>query len=344
MAAPWSPHHLRLHRQLLRDPALLPRGAGLLVAVSGGQDSMALVALLDDLRRLHGWRLALWHGDHCWRTESAQQARELAAWAEAWQLPLTIDTWSRPQAGEAAARHWRYGRLAERARQGGATQVVTGHTASDRAETTLLNLARGSHSRGLGSLPARRPLGSGGLELVRPLLDFSRRDTAAICELLGLPVWLDPSNTQPQFSRNRIRREVLPVLEALHPGAERRISALTARLEADCRGQDELLELALEPLRLPAPDGAAASAAQGLDRTGLLGLQPANQRRLLQHWLRLQHQGPLPARQLDDLLSRLQGGRGPGQLLLTDGWRLRWQRSTLWLQQDTPPVCDEPIA
>jgi len=68
MAEPWSPLHLRLHRQLLQKPDLLPAGAPLLVAVSGGQDSMALLALLRDLRRLHHWSLQLWHGDHGWRS------------------------------------------------------------------------------------------------------------------------------------------------------------------------------------------------------------------------------------------------------------------------------------
>ena len=344
MAAPWSPHHLRLHRQLLAEPDLLPRGAVLLVALSGGQDSMALVGLLHDLRRLHGWQLELWHGDHRWRADSGQQARELAAWATSRQLPLTIDTWSRPRTGEAAAREWRYTRLAARARQSGASHVLTGHTASDRAETTLLNLARGSHSRGLGSLPARRPLGSDSLQLVRPLLGFSRRDTAIICDQLGLPVWLDPSNSEPRFSRNRIRLDVLPVLEELHPGAERRISALAGRLAAEQRGRDELLELALQPLRRPAPQEAGATATSGLDRPGLLQLQPANQRLLLQHWLCQQGPGPQPAHQLDVLLGRLRGSGGQGMLQLAGGWRLLWQRSTLWLQPHHSPICDEPIA
>ena len=75
----WSPDHLRLHRHLRRHPELLPEGATLLLAVSGGQDSMAMLALLLDLQRLHQWHLQLWHGDHRWRPESGRQAAELAA-------------------------------------------------------------------------------------------------------------------------------------------------------------------------------------------------------------------------------------------------------------------------
>ena len=100
MAERWSPLHLRLHRHLLRQPALLPQSARLLVAVSGGQDSMALVALLQDLKRLHHWELQLWHGDHRWRPESSQQATELAAWAEHQGLPIAVTGGQLPAAAK----------------------------------------------------------------------------------------------------------------------------------------------------------------------------------------------------------------------------------------------------
>ena len=180
MAERWSPHHLRLHRHLLRKPALLPQGVGVLAALSGGQDSMALVALLRDLKRLHHWNLHLWHGNHQWRPESGRQASELEAWAQNQGLALSIDRWAAPIHREAAARDWRYSCLIERARALKASHVVTAHTASDRAETLLLHLARGSHRRGLASLRGQRELGEG-LQLVRPLLIFSRQDTAQIC-------------------------------------------------------------------------------------------------------------------------------------------------------------------
>jgi len=333
MAEPWSADHLRLHRRLRQRPELLPEGATLLLALSGGQDSMALLALLRDLRRLHHWSLQLWHGDHGWRTESGAQADALAAWAQAQGVPLWRERWGQPQPGEAAARLWRYERLAERARTLGASRVVTGHTASDRAETLLLQLARGSHRWGSGPR-ALRPLVEG-IQLARPLLLFSRTDTARLCRTLQLPVWHDRSNEDPRFSRNRIRAEVLPVLEALHPGASGRLSALGERWEQEEEAELELQHLALAGLLLP---GDTARDAPGLDRPGLMALATANRRRLLQLWLRQQGQPALPARQLEELLQRLEPRQGPGRLPLAGGGGLHWDRRGLWLAAaDQPP-------
>jgi tRNA(Ile)-lysidine synthase len=331
---PWSPEHQRLHRWLRRQPGLLPAGAPLLLAVSGGQDSMALTALLLGLRRLHGWRLHLWHGDHGWRPESAAQAAGLAAWAEAQGLELRIGRASRAPAGEAEARAWRYQALAEEAGRRGCAHVVTGHTASDRAETVLLNLARGSHRQGLTTPRSSRALhgGPGAPMLVRPLLRFSRDDTARLCRTLGLPVWPDACNDDPRFARNRVRAEVLPVLEALHPGAAQRISALAERWgrERDC--EEQLLALALQGLGR----GVAPPAQAALARRELTALAPANQARLLQHWLR-EHTGrPLASEELADLVARLPPERGNGRMDLAKGWRLCWEPSTLVLIPANP--------
>ena len=87
--------------------------------------------------------------------------------------------------------------------------VLTGHTSSDRAETLLLNLARGTDLAGLSSMRQCRPISKDhphkNVQLIRPLLGFSREDTALICSELGLPIWLDPANSNPDFSRNRVR-------------------------------------------------------------------------------------------------------------------------------------------
>ena len=322
MAERWSPHHLRLHRWLLHQPELLPRGARLLLAVSGGQDSMALLGLLRDLQRLHHWQLLLWHGNHRLRPEADQQADALAGWAQEQDLTIQVDRWNEPRADEAGARAWRYAALEAAARSHHASHVVTGHTASDRAETLLLQLARGSHRRGLASLRPSRPL-TAQVQLVRPLLLFSRAETARITAELNLPVWLDGSNGDPRYSRNRVRLEVLPVLEQLHPGAGRRISGVAERLAQEHDSQQELLELAL--------GGLCTGGA--LQRRGLMTLRPANRRLLLQAWLEQQGHPSLPADQLQGLLERLTPERGPGRAALSGGTTLHWDRELIRLEQ-----------
>jgi tRNA(Ile)-lysidine synthase len=211
--------------------------------------------------------------------------------------------------------------------------VVTGHTADDRAETVLLHLARGSHRRGPSSLRASRPLAEvpGAPRLCRPLLPFSRSDTLRICRQLDLPIWEDTSNADPRFSRNRVRAEVLPVLESLHPGAARRIAAQAERLAEEDDAQDELLQLALTALALPSTPAATAAGLERLSRAPLAALSRANRRRLLHRWLSERLGRPLSAAVLDDLAARLEAGGAPGRLALPDRWRLAWDRGTLTL-------------
>ena len=319
----WTSWHDRLHRRLLQQPQLLPQGNPLLLAVSGGQDSMALLALLQDLAPLHGWRLSLWHGDHRWHDGSRQIAAELSVWSQQRQLPLHVEqAFPEQVASEKTARQWRYERLEQRAREAGA-DVVTGHTASDRAETMLLQLARGSDLAGLAALPSIRSLTPEGPRLRRPLLHLQRHDTLQICRDLALPIWEDPSNQSPDFARNRVRQEVLPVLEELHPGCSQRISDLAERVSQVRDSQTELGQMALEILQTPA----------GLDRRGLGALSPATRRLLLAQWLQQQGVPPLPAAQLEQLSQRLHKGAPSGSADCAGGWQLSWKGGELVLQQ-----------
>ena len=321
MAPRWSADHLRLHQQLLRQPLLLPQGARLLLAVSGGQDSMALAGLLLDLKRLHHWCLHIWHGNHRWRQEANQQAEQLLQWAESQEIESHCDSWQTPIHTEAAAREWRYSCLEKQAKALACSHVLTAHTATDRSETVLLHLARGSHRKGLASLSSARTLVEN-ITLVRPLLCFSRSDTSRICAELGLPIWLDPSNTDPRFSRNRIRAEVLPVLEQLHPGASRRIAAMAERFEAEEESQQQLLDLALQTL---------LGADQKLKRRELMAIGQVNRELLLLNWLQRQGVEPLGVEQLNQLWPQLEISRGANQMELAKQQVLSWNKNYLWL-------------
>lgn len=329
---PWLTWHDRLHRQLLRKPQLLPEGSTLLLAISGGQDSMALLGLLRDLCRRHRWTLQLWHGDHGWHPGSASIAEELAQWCQSQQLPLLISTGTRSSTGsEAKARQWRYAQLHQVCQQlnlnntcNQCRTVVTGHTASDRSESLLLQLSRGTDLAGLGNLRWERALdaeAADDIRLVRPLLHFSREETAAICQSLQLPIWLDPSNNTPHFDRNRIRQEVLPVLEALHPGCSKRMAELSERMSQVQDTQSALVNLSIEHLK--GPSGA-------LKRPPLQQL-PCSARRLLLHgWLKAQGMTSLPARQLEELSTAIGPQQPPGERHLARRKRLRWSRE--WVQ------------
>ena len=321
----WLPWHDTLHRQLLGQPNLLPDGERMLIALSGGQDSMALIGLLLGLQHLHHWHFQLWHGDHGWHDQSAATASELKAWCQGQELDLQISRNTRDHTGtEASARSWRYQELAALSQKLCCRTVLTAHTASDRAETLLLQLARGTDLAGLGSLRQIRPLQNddpNGPRLVRPLLTFSRDNTAQICQDLHLPIWLDPSNANPAFSRNRIRNEVLPVLEELHPGCSQRIAQLSERVSLVEDSQRTLATLAIEQLR----------CEHGLQRNALKVLPKATRRLLLHHWLQEQGISTLSASQLDTLSLAIGPGRPPGSRSLPERKSLQWTQDSVQL-------------
>lgn len=270
------------------------------MAVSGGQDSIALARLLHDLQPKWDWQLALAHCNHRWHPREDDAARQVQQLAEDWGLPFYLRVAERPPLGEAGARHWRYGQLIEMAHQADCSTVVTGHTASDRAETLLHNLARGTGLDGLGSLTWERPL-SPQRRLVRPLLGFSRADTAAICEQLALPVWQDPVNDDLQYTRNRLRHGLLPYLtKQINPQAEAHLAQTAELVQADIA----YLEQQAEALRLQ------AETPHGLDRRLLSAAPLALQRRVVRQFLRQRLPQQPNAAQIEKTVALLTAPRG----------------------------------
>jgi len=269
MPPPWSPIHARLHHTL-RQRQLLPQGCCVLAAVSGGQDSLALMQLLLDLQPKWQWTLAIAHCDHRWRPDSSDNAAHVAHLARQWNLPCHIATVaagdSVGMASEAAARNWRYGQLSRIAAEHGYTHVVTGHTASDRAETVLYNLIRGSGADGLQSLTWCRELGSPqqrqNLWLVRPMLNIFRQETAQVCADAGLSIWDDETNQNLSYARNRVRHELIPYLQtAFNPKVDRTLAQTAEVLRAEVAYLDSLVD-ALWPQAV-----SQYSVSQGMDRS-----------------------------------------------------------------------------
>ena len=336
----WTAWHDRLHRRLLRQPDWVPQGSRLLLALSGGQDSMALLALLRDLQPLHRWHLHLWHGDHGWHPGSAAIAGELEAWCTRNGMTLLHSQATRAETGsEHNARQWRYRELAAWSEQlsqlhphSPCRLVITAHTASDRAETLLLQLARGTDLAGLGGQRRQRSLVECGEQrLIRPLVDFSRTDTANICRDLALPVWQDPSNDDPSHGRNRIRAEVLPVLENLHPGCSQRIAALAERVAGLQDNQSTLLDLALRGLLQT--DSPSPAATDRLPRRPLAAQPEDIRRNLLAHWLRQNGAPTITSARLAELAQAIRPGAGAAGRDLPAGWRIHWNAQSVQLRQ-----------
>jgi tRNA(Ile)-lysidine synthase len=237
---------------LLHRCAFPSAGRAVTCAVSGGPDSLALLVLAVEA----GCHVTAVHVDHGLRPGSASEAEAVGEVADRWGArwrSLRVDVPDGPDL-EARARRARYAALPD--------GVLTGHTADDQAETVLLNLLRGAGLDGLAGFGPER----------RPIRALRRRETHKLCADLGIQPVHDPSNDEARFRRNRVRHELLPLLDAL---AERDVAAVLARQADHLRADAELLdELArhLDPTDAKAlaaaPEPLAARAVRRWLRTG----------------------------------------------------------------------------
>lgn len=172
---------------------MIQTGQRILVAFSGGPDSTALLLILREL----GYPLHLCHVDHAMRPESGRDAAHCVAVAKAMNIGITVRRAEPPVLTEAAARKVRYEILEAVTEEVSADVIATGHTKDDQAETVKLRLDRGGF--GLGIPPKRG-------KIVRPIIDLSRSDSLAVCDQAEVPFVLDPSNSDPKYARNRVRR------------------------------------------------------------------------------------------------------------------------------------------
>ena len=212
------------------DPKI--RTGGVLLAVSGGPDSTALMHAA--ARFGSDIPLAVATVDHGLRPESEAEARGVAEAAARLGLPHHRLPWTGPKPAsgiQAAARSARYRLLADCARAIGAAVVLTGHTSDDQAETVLMRLIAGSGPAGLSGMRAERPL-TDGVRLARPFLTLPKAELVAYCEAHGLVYLRDPSNADDRFARARLRG-LLPLLagEGLSPERLCRLAERSARDE-----------------------------------------------------------------------------------------------------------------
>jgi tRNA(Ile)-lysidine synthase len=216
------PTLITLVRAALREHDLTPRGTRVLVAVSGGPDSMALLHVLALLRERMGFGV-LAHGvDHGLRAESGAELDLAEGFARTLEVPFSRTRVSVEAGGnlQARAREARWTALRTAASRFGADRIATGHHADDRAETLLIRLLRGTGIRGLAVLPPREG------DRVRPLFRARSADVRAHVARHGIVHADDPSNRNTRFLRARVRQELLPTLERLNPGVVDHLCAL----------------------------------------------------------------------------------------------------------------------
>ena len=239
---------LKTVEAFIREQDLIPAGSTVLCAVSGGADSIAMLHALYRLRDKLDFRLAAAHYNHRLRgAESDRDAKFVAQFvqlccgehrrSDGTVLPaVPLYTGSGDVAGQArlrgagieeTARDMRYAFLRDAAGDAGADLIATAHTASDNVETILFHLARGSGLRGLGGILPRRE------EIIRPLLTVNRRQIEDYLFRHSLPHMEDSSNQNDDYTRNRIRHQILPVLEDISPGFLARMADTAALLRAD---------------------------------------------------------------------------------------------------------------
>ena len=231
----------------------------LAVACSGGLDSLVLLHLLRFALHVPAPVLRVAHFDHRMRAESAGDREWVAGLARAWALPLHWERAGEVPGSEEEARSLRYAFLEGLLASREAEWVLTAHHADDQAETVLFRVLRGTGPRGLAGIPESREPG-----ILRPLLPFARSELEAYASHHRLRPREDPTNDSVRHSRNRIRRRLLPELEAVHPGARCGLLRLARNASRERAALDHFLDRELGKL------ATTTAAGFAIDRSALL--------------------------------------------------------------------------
>lgn len=321
----------------------LPIAGGVIVAVSGGADSVAQLLGLDELVKSKRLELILTvaHLNHGLRGKASREdaewvetlARRLGYEVEIAQANVKKRAKDTTDNLEQAARRARYEFFAKTAAQRNALTLLTAHTLNDQAETVLLNLLRGSGAEGLSGIEAVRPFESAaGVSLARPLLTWARRaDTEGYCRLKRVRFRVDEMNGDERFSRVRVRRQLLPLMQSFNGRIVEALARTAELLRADTgvlnQQADELLALAANGATEKSETEAALLCVEVLARAPI-----ATRRRALRKWI---GQGPEGLRRFElvhiiGVEKLLAGSRGGRIAELPGGASVRRKRG--WLE------------
>ena len=318
----WTNWHHIFHKSIINTKNFIPDGTNLLISVSGGQDSMALMTLLDDIKEQHNWSLYIWHGNHKWHNKSEEFANKLQNYCLKKKFIFYRDSADKIDIStEEKARQWRYQKLYEKATEICAKNnnynnlyIVTGHTSTDNTETFLLNLARGSNFDGLGGIPSKRLLNKH-FFLVRPMLIFTRNDTASICKKLEIPFWVDPTNSDTNIKRNLIRHKVIYELEEIYPGCSKRINNFIKKMKNYSKERSELCELAIK----------SCLCEDGIKRRILNNLEEQTRATILHYLLNTKCSKQINSKNIEDLSKQILQ-KNQGQKYFSHGVKVIWNK------------------
>lgn len=341
---------LQKFRNLVAKRKLFSPGDGVLVAVSGGPDSVALLHLLHELRGEFRLYLEVAHLQHGIRGEAARDdAQFVADLAAKLEMPFHLKEIDLPEiksrAGkgnlEALGRAERLRFFAETVRNRGLTKIATAHTRDDQTETVLMWFLRGSGRKGMGGITPMQQFALPGdpsatFTLIRPLLDIAKAEILEYLANRELTFRTDATNRDPAFLRNWIRAELLPKIhERVDPGLAARIGH-----QAELHRDEEAFLEEVARQRLEAIRGGS----DHLNRAALLGTPRALQRRILRLWIEQArgHLRGIDFVHIDALLRLIEEGPAQGRLAIPGGWELACEYKKLRLLRPLPgakPVC-----
>lgn len=252
---------------------MLAAGDRVLVAVSGGPDSMALLHLLHEVRENMGVELVVAHFDHGLRPQSQDDVQFVKEAAET--LGLAFETERAELSGEpgnvqSIARDARYGFLERVAKDLGRNRVATGHNMDDQAETYLMRDIRGSGTSGLKGIPPVRGM------YIRPLIETRREDITAYLGDRGIKYLTDPTNLKTVYLRNRVRLELLPIIEDINPNAVETLSRSADIARVEDNFLNGISAAALDDATL-----GKSETSLSLDTAKLVSMHPAIRRRVI---------------------------------------------------------------
>lgn len=267
------------------------------VAFSGGLDSSVLLHLL--VSKTRNFQIIPWHFNHGLLDIAPRMEAFCIDQAARYGLEIRVDQLDLKNIDsnlEAEARQQRYFLFEKHARAGDC--IVTAHHADDQAETFLLNALRGSGSAGLRGIARRRLLGDA--LLLRPLLNFSRKQLEQYAARQEIPWFNDPSNQSDRFDRNYLRNQVIPAIRERWPHFQDSLSG-ASELQSETQDLlDEIAALDFEELKLVASGGIAT-----LDLAGLLQLSPGRRKNLVRYWIAEAGLPTIPQARLQELMNQL---------------------------------------